>query len=204
MAIALPPLLLVRHGQPQGVRPKSFLGHRDPDLNADGCGQAEALATWIPQRIAAGRCPAITAAWCSDLRRAQSTAAPIVAALGCPVTVDVGLREIDFGDWEGLTFAEVDAQHQAAASEWFADPEATRPAGGESLAEVFARVAACGDNWRRHADGGGLLVVGHFGSLAMVVAWALGLAPRQGLHLVLQRGQCGLIEAGRVVWWGLP
>lgn len=201
---AIPPLLLLRHGQPQGVRPKSFLGHRDPDLNAEGRAQALAQAALIPQRIAAGQCPQVAVTWCSDLLRAQSTAAPVVSALGCPLRLDGALREINFGSWEGLTFAEVDAQQGGAASRWFEDPEATRPEQGESLAQVFARVAACCERICQGDGPGARLVVGHFGSLAMVAAWALGLQPRQGLRLVLQRGQCGLILEGRVAWWGLP
>ena len=47
-------------------------------------------------------------------------------------------------------------------------------------------------------------MVAHFGSLAMLTAWLLNVDLDQALKIVLQRGQCGLIQAGHLRWWGFP
>ena len=135
-------IILVRHGQPQEVIPKSFLGHSDPVLNALGTSQAQrAAAEYRRLAVCAERLPAPSCLWSSDLRRAAQTAEPIAREFAIPVQLSADLREINFGDWDGRSFVEVDEAEDGAASGWFRDPMNTYPSNGEHLDQVYTRVA---------------------------------------------------------------
>jgi glucosyl-3-phosphoglycerate phosphatase len=77
----------------------------------------------------------------SDLMRARSTAAPLVAATGAPLRFDAALREIDLGGWEGLDRVQVAARFPEEYREWEAGVPVRR-GGGEDEAEAGARAAA--------------------------------------------------------------
>src|SRR4051795_5135332 len=95
--------LLLRHGQTVLSIEKRFSGIGDQELTDVGRAQAAAAAA----RPASCRAAAIIS---SPVRRARETAALVGEALGVEVAYDEGLRETDFGDWEGYTFAEVRAK----------------------------------------------------------------------------------------------
>ena len=102
----------------------------------------------------------IDAIICSPLARAVETAEYASAELGLDVCLDDGLRETDFGTWEGLTFSEAADRDADTHSAWLRDPELPPP-GGESFRTVDDRVA---DARRRIADDfgtGTFLVVSH-------------------------------------------
>lgn len=135
----LPPvrLFLVRHGEVDANVELRYLGHRDDPLSEHGAWQAVQLG----QALAALPVKAIYA---SPLRRTADTAAQIGRAHQLPVHVDERLREAGFGDWEGLTRAEVLArspQDGALLAAWEAHPGGAPP-GGESLQDVQGRVLA--------------------------------------------------------------
>jgi broad specificity phosphatase PhoE len=89
-------LLLVRHGETDWNAEGRLQGHTDRPLNDYGRRQAGALA----EELAAD---SIDAAYSSDLARARETAEIVAARLGLAVSVDPGLREKNWGSWEGLT-----------------------------------------------------------------------------------------------------
>jgi broad specificity phosphatase PhoE len=129
----------------------------------------------------------------------------VAEKLSLAIYEKLAIREIDFGSWDGLTFAEVDAQYNGAASLWFRDPLHRFPVNGETLPAVFERVSAFADSSLAPlVSEDCVIVVAHFGSLAMLTAWLLNVDLDQALKIVLQRGQCGLIQAGHLRWWGLP
>jgi probable phosphoglycerate mutase len=92
----------------------------------------------------------------SPLRRAQQSAGFVAERLGLGVVVEPDLRETDFGDWEGYTFAEVQDKWPAELAAWLADP-AVAPPFGESFADTATRVRQARD--RVLASYGGQLVV---------------------------------------------
>jgi broad specificity phosphatase PhoE len=187
--------VLIRHGQPEGVAPKSFLGHSDPALSDEGWAQAQAAG-----RILQARVPSATRLVASDLIRARQTAEGVARVVDLPISVEPALREIDFGDWDGKTFEAVGP----TAFAWFDDPDGGAPPGGESLRAVAERVDAWVDERCRAPVDGPEVVVAHFGSLAVLAARLLGLKPVEGLRLTLQRGEVGCISGGGLRWWGLP
>ena len=97
-------LLLVRHGETDWNRERRWQGHADRPLNETGRRQAEALA----ERLAARPPDAI---WSSDLVRASETAEIVGRRLGLPVSLDARLREVDVGEWSGLTAGEVEERY---------------------------------------------------------------------------------------------
>ncbi len=127
-------LVLLRHGQTPFNAERRFQGQLDPDLDEVGLDQAVAAAGAL-----APRGPAAIVS--SDLRRATRTAAPLAAATGLAVTNDSRLREIDLGNWQGLTRAEAEESDPVGFAAWAAGEEIRRP-GGESPAEVADRMVA--------------------------------------------------------------
>jgi probable phosphoglycerate mutase len=122
-------LLLTRHGlTPAG---DAMLGGQlDVPLAPEGRAEAEALS----RRLAGVRIDRIIA---SPMLRALETAQAI--ARGRPVEVEERLRELDYGRWEGLTYAEMQTRDPDLRARWEHDPAATHSPGGESGDEVAAR-----------------------------------------------------------------
>jgi broad specificity phosphatase PhoE len=168
-------LLLVRHGQSEWNALGRWQGQADPDLSALGREQAGDAA----RRLAGMEFAAVIS---SDLRRARATADILAGALGLPVGVDPDLREIDVGDWQGLTRAEIEAGWPGALADWSAG-RSESPPGGESRAHLvdrarvaLARAAAAA------SPGDRLLVVSH-GALIRHLDRVLGLEPEPVANL---------------------
>jgi broad specificity phosphatase PhoE len=107
-------LILVRHGSTEHSAAKRFSGRNELPLNEVGQRQASALAA-----RAAGF-GEVTAVVSSPLLRARQSADAIAAALSLSVDTSADLAEVDFGAWEGRTFAEVQEAYPAELAEWFA------------------------------------------------------------------------------------
>ena len=125
-------LVLCRHGEPEPSARGRFCGAIDVGLSDTGRAEADALAAGL-----AAAAP--TALYSSPARRAVQTARPIGVGLGLDVVVAPGLREIDFGEVDGLTFAEVEASQPVLYDEWLRAPTRVRFPGGECYADVKRR-----------------------------------------------------------------
>jgi probable phosphoglycerate mutase len=93
--------------------------------------------------------------------------------------IEDGLRETDFGAWEGLTFAEARAKDPAALDAWLSAPDAAPP-GGESFDEVTRRVSAAQERLVARFAGRTVLVVSHVTPIKTMLRLALG-APSEAL-----------------------
>ncbi|MFI9189487.1 bifunctional RNase H/acid phosphatase [Streptomyces californicus] len=166
-------LVLLRHGETALTPQKRFSGSggTDPELSATGRDQAERAAEHF---AALGTVQEIVS---SPLRRCRETAATVAARLGLDVHVDEGLRETDFGAWEGLTFGEVRERHGDDLTAWLASPDAAPTGGGESFAEVAERVAAARDRIVARYTGRTVLLVTHVTPIKTLVRLALGAPP---------------------------
>jgi probable phosphoglycerate mutase len=165
--------LLLRHGQtPMSVQ-KRYAGLTDAPLTDAGIRQAAAAA----KRLASAGIDAIVA---SPLQRTVRTAEEVAAVTGVPVLTDDGLRETDFGAWEGLTFAEVRERWPSEMTAWLADPEMAPP-GGESFAQVSKRVTAALRRVLAGRERQTVLIVSHVTPIKTLVAVAL-LAPPPALY----------------------
>ena len=145
--------LLLRHGETPLSIEKRFSGAGDPELTERGQAQARAAA----QRITQWNVAAVVS---SPRHRARQTAEAVAHVVGGTVTVDDDLTETDFGDWEGLTFAEIAERWPAEMRQWLASPDCAPP-GGESFASTFARVAAARKRLTAAYAGATIVVVSH-------------------------------------------
>jgi probable phosphoglycerate mutase len=170
-------LLLVRHGVTDHTARKAFsggLGGANPPLNDEGRAQVRATGEWLaPMR---DRIDAIVA---SPVRRTHESAEILGELLGHDVEFDEGIAEMDFGSWEGLTFADVQEQYPDELSTWLGSLEHA-PGGGESFRAVAARVLEGRDRIVEAYAGRTVLVVSHVTPIKTLVADALG-APLEAL-----------------------
>jgi broad specificity phosphatase PhoE len=127
-------VVLTRHGLTDRSEPEQHLGqHIDISLSDAGRRQAEALA----KRLGAVRFDRVVS---SPLFRAQETAD--ILRQNARVETDPRLKEMDYGAWEGLTYAEIDARNAAERREWELAPDRLACPGGESGNDVAERVRA--------------------------------------------------------------
>ncbi len=104
-------VLFIRHAETEMAG--RFCGHSDPELNTQGWMQVAALA----QQLSA---EPIDTVYSSDLRRARSTAEAIAAVRELPRCLRPALREIDFGQWEGLRWEQIEQLDPEYARRWVA------------------------------------------------------------------------------------
>lgn len=178
-------LALVRHGETAWNAQARYQGRADLPLSDAGQRQAVMLA----RRLAREE---IHAVYASDLQRAWETAVTIAAPHGLPVRAETRLREMDFGDWEGLTYEEVQERYPQALAAWEADPLNVAPPGGETLVQVVARVQSLLDDIVRVHPDQTVLLVGHGGPLRVLLCVAMGLDPR--VHWQFRLGIASLSE----------
>ncbi|HWJ83131.1 MAG TPA: bifunctional RNase H/acid phosphatase [Nocardioides sp.] len=164
-------LVLVRHGATVHTSARRFsggLGGDNPGLSDEGRQQVLAVAAWLDQRS-----DGAAAIVCSPVRRTQETAAILGDVLDLPIEEDAGLAEMEFGEWDGLTFLEVMERDKAGFEAWASDLD-TPPPGGESFRSVEQRVLAALDRiCSRHA-GSTVVVVSHVTPIKTLVAEAVG------------------------------
>jgi broad specificity phosphatase PhoE len=124
-------LLFIRHAETDMAG--TFCGHSNPLVNERGHQQIDVL-------LKALRAEPIDAVYSSDLHRAVITAAALAESLGCPWDTTPALREISFGEWEGLTWPEIETKDAVYARDWSeAYPNLPAP-GGESFDAFQSRV----------------------------------------------------------------
>jgi alpha-ribazole phosphatase len=163
-------LLLARHGETAWNTSRRYQGQTDIPLNEGGRRQAKALA----QRLSGEKIDAI---YTSDLQRARETAEAIAAFHELPVRADPRLREIAFGDWEGLTSEEIQGRDAESLTAWHDDPLHASPPGGEMLHQVARRAgAALAEITAGHPDRT-VLIVAHGGILRVLLCLALEISP---------------------------
>ncbi|GFH34416.1 bifunctional RNase H/acid phosphatase [Streptomyces pacificus] len=171
--------VLLRHGETALTPEKRFSGTGDHELSEVGRRQAEAVAAALAAR---GTIQAVVS---SPLKRCRQTAEAVAARLGLDVRIDDGLRETDFGAWEGLTFAEVRERYGDDLDAWLASTKAAPTGGGESFAKVAKRVAATRDRLVREYRGRTVLVVTHVTPIKTLVRLAIGAPPESLFRMEL-------------------
>ncbi len=128
-------LVIVRHGRTEWNRVERFRGRADIELDEIGIKQAKAAAA----RIADWK---VSAIYSSPLRRALTTAEILAQPFGLEVKSLVGIIDIDYGEWQGLSPEEAAAKYDSLYVKWLDSPHKVKFPGGESLAEVRERAAS--------------------------------------------------------------
>jgi broad specificity phosphatase PhoE len=183
-------LFVARHGQTDWNLEHRWQGHADPPLNETGRKQAAELGEALVDT-------SVETVFSSDLRRAAETAEIAGARLGIPVELDTRLREVDVGEWSGLTSDEVEERYpegyrrrRAGLTGWVE---------GEELAAMGARVVAALLEIADRDPDGRVLVVTHGGPIRATLA-ACGEDPRA--RPAVRNGDIDeiLVRDGRMRW----
>ena len=171
-------LLLIRHGQSVWNAVGRWQCQADPPLSDLGEEQA---------RDAAERLAPFGFSWvvASDLCRARRTAEILAAALGLDVRLDRGLREIDVGDWTGLTRPEIEAGWPGELADW-SEGRSEAPPGGESRDHLASRARLAMIRVASTVPAGDRLLLVTHGALIRNLDRRLGLPP-QGIGNLVGR-----------------
>ena len=130
-------VILVRHGESMANKEEKFAGCRtDTPLQERGLCQAQLMAAYVAANYT------VSKVYTSSLRRAYITGKCVADQFGLPVIVRDELREIDGGDWEGVTFADMQRLYPEAYHLWVTDYGHACCPGGESVAQVAKRTLA--------------------------------------------------------------
>jgi 2,3-bisphosphoglycerate-dependent phosphoglycerate mutase len=160
-------LCLVRHGETDWNAGKRIQGQIDIPLSAVGHAQARATGNAL-------RDEGFAALYSSDLLRARQTAEAAAHLAHLPLHAEPGLRERHYGIFQGLTYAEAEARHPADYVRHQARDPRFAPAGGESLLDFSARLAAAFDAIVRRHPGAAVAIFTHGGVLDIACRQASG------------------------------
>jgi probable phosphoglycerate mutase len=195
-------IVFVRHGETDYNADGRLQGQRDIPLNGRGVAQASAIGRWLGKAMAAtvAEFEAANAFVASPLGRTRQTMELVRAALGLPVeryALEPALRELTFGEWEGLTWPEVAARDPAGARAREADKWNFCPPGGESYAMLAERLWP----WLDGLDGD-RFVVSHGGVARALMSLIGGVAPASAENAAIWQGRAIVFDKGRFKWVG--
>lgn len=159
--------VVVRHGVTKHTAAKRFsggLGGDNPPLSDDGRHQVRLVGEWLGPL--AERVDVVVA---SPVRRTRESAEILAEALGVPLEEEPGIAEMEFGHWDGLTFAEVAEKHGPELEGWAGSVDVA-PQGGESFATVQERVLAARDRLLEKHRGRTVVLVSHVTPIKVLVA----------------------------------
>jgi ribonuclease H / adenosylcobalamin/alpha-ribazole phosphatase len=161
-------LVLLRHGETPMSQAKRFSGSggSDPAMTPLGQQQVKNAAALLANR------GGIDVVVSSPMLRTRESAAMVAEVLGLTFEIEPGLAETDFGEWDGLTFAEVRERWPAELNAWLTST-AVAPPGGESFDAVLARVRRTRDRLLRTYGGQTVLAVTHVSPIKLLASLAL-------------------------------
>jgi len=160
--------VLVRHGETDWNKAGRLQGHTNTTLSVAGRVQVKALR----ERLRGMKFEAV---YTSDLMRTVETTTLLLEGSGLTPEPTALLREMNYGEWEGLTWAEVQERDPEAYEEWLrVDPNFEAP-GGESLNALMDRAENFASRARQAGGDGNTLIVTHGGIIRMLVLHLLGL-----------------------------
>ncbi|UZQ55815.1 histidine phosphatase family protein [Trichothermofontia sichuanensis B231] len=161
-------IYFLRHGETTASRTGGYCGTLDIDLTEVGTQMAQAFAD-------AYRDLPWAAVYTSPLRRTVATAQPLCEAIGLQMQVRAGLREIEYGQWEGLTVEAVRQQYEEDYVRWLTEPAWNPPTGGETAVQVASRASlVIAEIENQYADGN-VLVVSHKATIRILLCSLLGI-----------------------------
>jgi len=162
-------ILLLRHAEPESAG--LYIGSgSNPDLSRDGYAKAEEISSVLarekPDRL-----------YSSPLKRAWETITPTARRTGLDTLISEGLAEMDFGEWEGLGWKEIEQRDPDLWHSWLDNPWSVPPPGGETLKELNKRVITALNEILSTHPGEKILIATHGGPLRTVLGHALQLEP---------------------------
>jgi broad specificity phosphatase PhoE len=169
---AVTTLVFIRHAETD--KSGTFCGHSNPPINARGHQQTNDLIVTLSP-------PPFDLIYSSDLLRALETAKPLADTFGLPIKTNSNLREIFFGEWESLTWAEIEMRDSDYARRWLETFPALPAPGGETYASFEARILeVCSELL---AQGRRTAVITHGGVMRVALHHLLGYNDQQAWEL---------------------
>lgn len=181
--------LLIRHAETDMTG--RFCGHSDPELNERGFRQLAPLVNTLSGY-------AIQRVYTSDLRRARQTAGAIADHFEAELRVRPGLREIYFGQWEGLSWSEIEMRDPASARTWVAEYPNTTAPGGEPFQQFRERVHREIAFLLAEAAESSVAVVAHAGFIRVALTSLYGVSEQEAWNRTNQCGTVVMVGAGFV------
>ena len=156
-------IYLARHGETLWNNTMRFQGITDIELSQTGIEQAKQFAKSMEDKK-------IEAIYASDLRRAFQTADFVAKQKGMTVIQEPLLKEMSFGEWEGLNSDQIEKKFPGSVATFFENPEKFNPPGGESVFQMQER--ACSAFYRicEQNKGNNILIVSHGGVIRAILA----------------------------------
>lgn len=188
-------IILARHMETAWNEQLRYIGRTDLPLSELGERHARALAAAYADIPLSGIVH-------SGMKRAEQTAAVIAAGRDIDISSEGDLREIDFGEWEGLDFNQISAAYPDLADIWVEDPFAVHIPGGEPMTDFMARVKAVWTRLRAAmlssapAEEGPLLIVTHAGCIKVILGMIMGLDDRKVWDIYQEKGAVNVVEVG--------
>jgi len=161
-------LLIARHGQTKHNLDRRYQGITDAPLNETGRVEAGQLA----DRLLSEKLDAI---YSSDLKRCVQTAELVAKKNKLNINKDGRLREISFGEWEGMSYNEIQAQSPELLEKWMNDPAHIPPPNGETLIQLATRVKSAVDEIKPQHAKQTVLFVTHGGVIRTLLCLSLGI-----------------------------
>jgi probable phosphoglycerate mutase len=185
-------IYLLRHGEIEQSEERCFVGQVDLPLNEKGLHQA---CLW-QKKLKAGLFEKI---YSSDLSRARQTALIIAGHHQGKVQLLPALREINLGEWEGLSVAEVQARYPEEWQRREKDLVTFSPPGGESFRDLALRIGPV-FNHIVHELEGDILIVAHAGVNRVILCQVLGMNLANLFRLGQDYGSLNLLERNKDDW----
>jgi len=161
-------IFLIRHGEVEWNRRNAYIGSTDLPLNPMGQAQARQLAEYL-------RSKEISAIYSSDLIRASQTAEIIAARLSLKVNIRPEMREVDYGEWEGVPESKVRERYREIYPGWRANPVDIRIPGGETFGELRDRALPAFIEIAKAHPKDNVAIIAHKSANRVILACLLGM-----------------------------
>ena len=161
-------IYLLRHGETEYSQRGAYCGALDAELTAEGHQMAQAFAD-------AYRSIPWTDVYVSPMKRAIATAQPLCDAVGLPMQIRDGLREISYGAWEDREQEDVRLHHEQDYIRWLTEPAWNPPTGGETAIQIASRALPIITEIESRFKSGNVLVVSHKATIRIILCSLLGI-----------------------------
>jgi alpha-ribazole phosphatase len=178
---------LIRHGEPAEETRHRCYGSLDVGLSETGRAQMAQVAEYL-------KAEPIATIYASPRSRGIESARILEAVASCSIEVVEDLREIDFGDFEGLAYDEIGARYPDLYRQWMETPAEIQFPNGESFCAMRVRVLSAFDAIRREREGQTVAMVSHGGVNRIVLAWALQMPDNCIFRLAQDYAGINLLE----------
>ena len=172
-------IYLIRHGETEGADARRYKGHIDVPLSENGISQVQRLSEHLSRNAE------LSAVYTSDLSRASRSAEIIAAPFNITPIVIRELKERNFGDWEGMSFDEIQKIYPDAFTSWAKNPLRFSPLNGESTLEVHDRVMPVFIRIEEENKGKNIAIVTH-GGVTRVILCSMLEMPLENIFRIEQ------------------